>query len=172
MRVSKVNECTPIKIRKQYLNELVDFCRYGYCLEEETAKAYLEFLVDAINKVKSQKGSKVADKNLDKINTNRFNSELRRDPELVDGYFEDGKGTLSEFENLFARAFQQLKSETDEDEKRKIPQEWIKWLQDAFNNYVSRFEKRTAGINTDFADRVDWTDKGEFKGKHLPSSAK
>ena len=75
MRVSKVNKCTPIKIRKQYLNELVDFCRYDYCLEEETAKAYLEFLVDAINKVKSQKSSKVADKNLDKINTNRFNSE-------------------------------------------------------------------------------------------------
>ena len=135
-------------------------------------KPILNFLVDAINKVKSQKGSNVADKNIQKINTNRFNSELKRKPKLANCYFEDGKGTLSEFENLFAKAFQQLKSETDEDEKRKIPQEWIKWLQDAFNNYVSRFEKRTAGVDTDFADRVDWTDKGEFKGKHLPSSAK
>ena len=52
MKVSKLNEAKLNEIRyKKYVEELKDFCRYGYCLEEETAKEYLKFLVDVITKI-------------------------------------------------------------------------------------------------------------------------
>lgn len=66
----------------------------------------------------------------------------------------------------------QLKTEKDDDGKRKISQEWITWIQSAFNDYVCRFDKRDSSINADFAAEVNWSDKGKSTGKHLPSAAK
>ena len=33
-----------MRLKEKVLNELLDFCKYGYCLEEETAKTYMQFL--------------------------------------------------------------------------------------------------------------------------------
>lgn len=41
--------------------------------------------------------------------------------------------------------FNQLKTEKDDDGKRKISQEWITWIQSAFNDYVCRFGERIFG---------------------------
>lgn len=68
--------------------------------------------------------------------------------------------------------FNQLKAEKDDDGKRKISQEWITWIQSAFNDYVCRFDKRDSSINADFAAEVNWSDKGKSTSKHLPSAAK
>lgn len=39
------------KLVEEKLNEFRDFCRYGHCLEEETAKEYLKFLVNGIKNI-------------------------------------------------------------------------------------------------------------------------
>lgn len=166
MRVNK-----PVE---EKLNEFRDFCRYGYCLEEETAKEYLKFLVNGIKNITNRYKTISAD-SAHKINNKRFRDERARDNRVDDDYFESfsGKeGTLNEFEIEFRNMFNQLKTEKDDDGKRKISQEWITWIQSAFNDYVCRFDKRDSSINADFAAEVNWSDKGKSTGKHLPSAAK
>lgn len=175
MRVSRLNEERLNEIRrKKYLNELVDFCRYGYCLEEETAKDYLNFLVNRIKKI-TRRHNTITKDTAHKINNKRFKDERARDRRIDDDYFEtfsNKEGTLNEFEIEFGNMFNQLKTEKDDDGKRKIPQEWITWIQTTFNDYVCRFDKRDSSIGTDFAAEVNWVDKGKSTGKHLPSAAK
>lgn len=167
MRVNELGE--------EKLNEFRDFCRYGYCLEEETAKEYLKFLVNGIKNITNRHKTISAD-SAHKINNKRFRDERARDNRIDDDdYFESfsGKeGTLNEFEIEFRDMFNQLKTEKDDDGKRKIPQEWITWIQSAFNDYVCRFDRRDSSINADFATEVNWSDKGKNTGKHLPSAAK
>lgn len=166
MRVNK-----PVE---EKLNEFRDFCRYGYCLEEETAKEYLKFLVNGIKNITNRYKTISAD-SAHKINNKRFRDERARDNRVDDDYFESfsGKeGTLNEFEIEFRNMFNQLKTEKDDDGKRKISQEWITWIQSAFNDYVCRFDKRDSSINADFAAEVNWSDKGKSTGKHLLSAAK
>lgn len=156
------------------MNEFRDFCRYGYCLEEETAKEYLKFLVNGIKNITNRHKTISAD-SAHKINNKRFRNERARDNRIDDDYFESfsGKeGTLNEFEIEFRNMFNQLKTEKDDDGKRKISQEWITWIQSAFNDYVCRFDKRDSSINADFAAEVNWSDKGKSTSKHLPSAAK
>lgn len=157
------------------MNEFRDFCRYGYCLEEETAKEYLKFLVNGIKNITNRHKTISAD-SAHKINNKRFRDERARDNRVDDDdYFESfsGKeGTLNEFEIGFRDMLNQLKTEKDDDGKRKISQEWITWIQSAFNDYVCRFDKRDSSINADFAAEVNWSDKGKSTGKHLPSAAK
>lgn len=156
------------------MNEFRDFCRYGYCLEEETAKEYLKFLVNGIKNITNRHKTISAD-SAHKINNKRFRNERARDNRIDDDYFESfsGKeGTLNEFEIEFRNMFNQLKAEKDDDGKRKISQEWITWIQSAFNDYVCRFDKRDSSINADFAAEVNWSDKGKSTSKHLPSAAK
>lgn len=156
------------------MNEFRDFCRYGYCLEEETAKEYLKFLVNGIKNITNRHKTISAD-SAHKINNKRFRDERARDNRVDDDYFESfsGKeGTLNEFEIEFRDMLNQLKTEKDDDGKRKISQEWITWIQSAFNDYVCRFDKRDSSINADFAAEVNWSDKGKSTGKHLPSAAK
>lgn len=162
------------KLVEEKLNKFRDFCRYGYCLEEETAKEYLKFLVNGIKNITNKHKTISAD-SAHKINNKRFRNERARDNRIDDDYFESfsGKeGTLNEFEIEFRNMFNQLKTEKDDDGKRKIPQEWITWIQSAFNDYVCRFDKRYSSINADFAAEVNWSDKGKSTGKHLPSAAK
>ena len=45
----------------------VIFCRYGYCLEEETAKEYLKFLVNGIKNITNRH------KTISAFTTNLFN---------------------------------------------------------------------------------------------------
>ncbi|WP_406035421.1 hypothetical protein [Treponema saccharophilum] len=74
-----------------------------------------------------------------KINNKKFRDERARDNRIDDDYFESfsGKeGTLNEFEIEFRDMFNQLKTEKDDDGKRKIPQEWITWIQSAFNAWL------------------------------------
>lgn len=159
---------------EEKLNEFRDFCRYGYCLEEETAKEYLKFLVNGIKNITNRHKTISAD-SAHKINNKRFRNERARDNRIDDDYFESfsGKeGTLNEFEIEFRNMFNQLKTEKDDDGKRKISQEWITWIQSAFNDYVCRFDKRDSSINADFAAEVNWSDKGKSTSKHLPSAAK
>lgn len=159
-----------MKLKEKVLNELLDFCKYGYCLEEETAKEYLKFLVNGIKNI-SNKYKTVSADSAHKINNKRFEDERARNKKIKDDYFESfsGKeGTLSEFEDMF----NQLKMEKDDKGKRKIPQEWITWIQSTFNDYVCRFDKRDSSIKADFADEVNWKDKGRNTRSHLPSSAK
>jgi len=166
MRIDKLDE--------EKLNEFRDFCRYGYCLEEETAKEYLNFLVNGIKSI-TDKYKTISADTAHKINNKRFRNERTRDDRIDNDYFESfsGKeGTLSEFETEFEYMFNQLKIEKDDKGKRKIPQEWITWIQSTFNDYVCRFDKRDPSIKADFADEVNWKDKGRFTGSHLPSSAK
>ena len=156
------------------MNEFRDFCRYGYCLEEETDKEYLKFLVNGIKNITNRHKTISAD-SAHKINNKRFRDERARDNRVDDDYFESfsGKeGTLNEFEIEFRDMLNQLKTEKDDDGKRKIPQEWITWIQSTFNDYVCRFDKRDSSINADFAAEVNWSDKGKSTGKHLPSAAK
>lgn len=156
------------------MNEFRDFCRYSYCLEEETAKEYLKFLVNGIKNITNRHKTISAD-SAHKINNKRFRNERARDNRIDDDYFESfsGKeGTLNEFEIEFRNMFNQLKTEKDDDGKRKISQEWITWIQSAFNDYVCRFDKRDSSINADFAAEVNWSDKGKSTSKHLPSAAK
>lgn len=130
-----------------------DFCRYGYCLEEETAKEYLKFLVNGIKNITNRHKTISAD-SAHKINNKRFRNERARDNRVDDDYFESfsGKeGTLNEFEIEFRNMLNRLKTEKDDDGKRKISQEWITWIQSAFNDYVCRFDKRDSSINADFA---------------------
>lgn len=162
------------KLVEEKLNEFRDFCRYGHCLEEETAKEYLKFLVNGIKNITNRHKNISAD-SAHKINNKRFRNERSRDNRIDDDYFESfsGKeGTLNEFEIEFRNMFNQLKTEKDDDGKRKISQEWITWIQSAFNDYVCRFDKRNSSINADFAAEVNWSDKGKSTGKHLPSAAK
>lgn len=162
------------KLVEKKLNEFRDFCRYGYCLEEETAKEYLKFLVNGIKNITNRHKTISAD-SAHKINNKRFRNERARDNRIDDDYFESfsGKeGTLNEFEIEFRNMFNQLKTEKDDDGKRKISQEWITWIQSAFNDYVCRFDKRDSSINADFAAEVNWSDKGKSTGKHLPSAVK
>lgn len=162
------------KLVEEKLNEFRDFCRYGHCLEEETAKEYLKFLVNGIKNITNRHKTISAD-SAHKINNKRFRNERARDNRIDDDYFESfsGKeGTLNEFEIEFRNMFNQLKTEKDDDSKRKISQEWITWIQSAFNDYVCRFDKRDSSINADFAAEVNWSDKGKSTGKHLPSAAK
>lgn len=152
------------------MNEFRDFCRY----EEETAKEYLKFLVNGIKNITNKHKTISAD-SAHKINNKRFRNERARDNRIDDDYFESfsGKeGTLNEFEIEFRDMLNQLKTEKDDDGKRKISQEWITWIQSAFNDYVCRFDKRDSSINADFAAEVNWSDKGKSTGKHLPSAAK
>lgn len=162
------------KLVEEKLNEFRDFCRYSYCLEEETAKEYLKFLVNGIKNITNRHKTISAD-SAHKINNKRFRDERARDNRVDDDYFESfsGKeGTLNEFEIEFRNIFNQLKTEKDDNGKRKISQEWITWIQSAFNDYVCRFDKRDSSINADFAAEVNWSDKGKSTGKHLPSAAK
>lgn len=102
-------------------------CRYGYCLEEETAKEYLKFLVNGIKNITNRHKTISAD-SAHKINNKRFRDERARDNRVDDDYFESfsGKeGTLNEFEIEFRDMLNQLKTEKDDDGKRKISQEWI-----------------------------------------------
>lgn len=162
------------KLVEEKLNEFRDFCRYDYCLEEETAKEYLKFLVNGIKNITNRHKTISAD-SAHKINNKRFRDERARDNRVDDDYFESfsGKeGTLNEFEIEFRDMLNQLKTEKDDDGKRKISQEWITWIQSAFNDYVCRFDKRDSSINADFAAEVNWSDKGKSTGKHLSSAAK
>lgn len=164
-----------MKLREEILNEFYDFCRYGYCLEEETAKDYLKFLIDALCLIRDRYGDKAVEstENRSKVNINRFQRE-RKDlkGDANTDYFE-GK-TLADFEKDFEKVFNQLKTQHTLDGKRRISTKWIEWIQDTFNNYVARFEKRSPEISTDFRNQVDWKNKKETSntGKYLPSTAK
>lgn len=157
---------------KKYLIELKEFCKYGQCLSEETAKEYLKFLVDGICKI-TKKYKTITKDTSHKINSHRLEKELTRRAENKDDYFEgetgNREGTLEEFETDFQRMFTQLKREKDAKGNRKISQEWITWIQGTFNDYICRFDSRDADIETDFAKRVNWKGKGKSTGKHLPS---
>lgn len=164
-----------MRLKEKVLNELLDFCKYGYCLEEETAKTYMQFLVDALVKIEKSRGKKAAanEENHSKVNNNRFAGERDRlGNRAGDDYFE-GK-SLGEFEKDFEKIFNQLKTQHTLDDKRKIPAEWIVWIQDTFNNYVARFEKRNTKIDTDFRNQVDWKDKKQTSnsGRYLPSETR
>jgi len=164
-----------MRLNEKVLNEFLDFCKYGYCLEEETARTYMLFLVDALVKIERGRGKKVVanEENHSKVNNNRFTRERRRlGNQAEDDYFE-GK-SLGEFEKEFEKIFDQLKIQHTLDGKRKIPTEWIGWIQDTFNNYVARFEKRNPKTNTDFRNQVGWKDKKQTSnsGKYLPSEAR
>lgn len=170
----KVTELKQKKYKK-LLEELKDFCEYGYCLEEETARTYMLFLVDALVKIERARGKKAAanEENHSKVNNNRFAGEKDRlENRAEDDYFE-GK-SLGEFEKEFERIFNQLKIQHTLDGKRKIPTEWIVWIQNTFNNYVARFEKRNPKTNTDFRNQVGWKDKKQTSnsGKYLPFEAR
>lgn len=143
-------------------------------LKKKTAKEYLKFLVNGIKNITNRHKTISAD-SAHKINNKRFRDERARDNRVDDDYFESfsGKeGTLNEFEIGFRDMLNQLKTEKDDDGKRKISQEWITWIQSAFNDYVCRVDKRDSSINADFAAEVNWSDKGKSTGKHLPSAAK
>lgn len=162
------------KLGEEKLNEFRDFCRYGYCLEEETAKEYLKFLINGIKNI-TNRYKTISTDSAHKINNKRFRDERARDNRIDNDYFESfsGKeGTLNEFEIEFRDMFNQLKTEKGNDGKRKIPQEWITWIQTTFNDYVSRFDQRDPAIPADFAKKVNWKDKGESTGEHMPSSVR
>ena len=63
------------------------FCRYGYCLEEETAKEYLKFLVNGIKNITNRHKTISAD-TAHKINNTRFRKERERGNRIDDDYFE------------------------------------------------------------------------------------
>jgi len=164
-----------MRLREDILNEFYDFCKYGYCLEEETAKDYLKFLIDALCLIRDSYGDKAVEstENRSKVNVIRFQKEqkdLKGDANV--DYFE-GK-TLADFEKDFERMLNQLKTQHTLDGKRKISTKWIEWIQDTYNNYVARFEKRSPEISTDFRNQVSWKNKKETSntGKYLPSTAK
>lgn len=170
----KVTELKQKKYKK-LLEELKDFCKYGYCLEEETARAYLKFLIDALCLLKDKYGDKAVEntENHSKVNSSRFQKERKRLSDKANtDYFE--KQTLADFEKDFEKMFNQLKTQRTLDGKRRISTKWIEWIQDTFNNYVARFEKRSPEISTDFRNQVDWKNKKETSntGKYLPSVAK
>ena len=172
MKVSKLNEAKLNEIRyKKYVEELKDFCRYGYCLEEETASDYLKFLMKSIRKILDDgKVKEISKETSHKINTNRFDKESNK-PNRHDDYFQ-GK-SLMDFEFEFADMFHQLKTQKDDKGKPKLTKDWVEWVQGTFNDYVARFEKRDSSIDNDFEKSdVEWKDKGKSKGKHLPSKAK
>lgn len=73
MRINKLDE--------EKLNEFRDFCRYGYCLEEETAKEYLKFLINGIKNITDKHKTISADTS-HKINNKRFKNERTRDKKL------------------------------------------------------------------------------------------
>lgn len=148
---------------KQLLEDLQDFCEYGYCLQEEKAKDYLQFLVDSINKVRERYHNYTVNEVIDMINTYRFRSELRRNADLESRYFEDDNKTLGAFEHSFWKNFQLLRTSGT-----KVPPKWIEWIQNAFNRYVGRFEPRIPGLYNDFANWVDWSDKDTENGRHVP----
>ena len=157
---------------KRLIEDVKDFCIYGLqVLDEETAKDYLSFLVDAVNKVKERYGDKAVEKVDSKINTFRFNTNLATRAASAHDYFE-GK-SLEDFERAFNKMFTQLRDAKDEKGKPVVNKDWVKWIQGTFNNYICRFEKRSSDIETDLGDQVDWIDKGKYqKGDHLPSSSK
>lgn len=164
-----------MKLREEILNEFYDFCKYSYCLEEETAKDYLKFLVDALCSIRDKYGDKAVENvgNHSKVNNTRFQKERKRLSDKANtDYFE--KQTLADFEKDFEKMFNQLKTQHTLDGKRRISTKWIEWIQDTFNNYVARFEKRSPEISTDFRNQVDWKNKKETSntGKYLPSVTK
>lgn len=142
------------------------------CLNEEEAKEYLKFITNSLKQLSDKvKGLKnIPDSSLKELNRLRVDKELKRNPELKNDYFEDEDHTLASFEKEFLRMFNQLKSKKNEKGEPKVSKEWIEKIQYTFNNYLSRFEKRSTGISTDFAKELTWKDKSVDKGKHLPNS--
>lgn len=153
--------------------ETKDLCLFGQsCLNEEEAKEYLKFIVDSLKQLSDRaKGLKnIPDSSLKDLNKLRVDKELKRNPELKNDFFEDKDHTLASFEKEFLRMFNQLKSKKNEKGELKVSKEWIEKIQYTFNNYLSRFEKRSSDISTDFAKELNWKDKNVDKGKHLPNS--
>lgn len=170
----KVTELKQKKYKK-LLEELKDFCEYGECLQEETAKDYLKFLIDALCLIRDRYGDKAVEntENRSKVNSIRFQKEREDLKDKADTDYFEGQ-TLAGFEKDFERMFSQLKTQYTLDGKRKISTKWIEWIQDTFNNYVARFEKRSPEISTDFRNQAGWKNKKGTSntGKYLPSAAK
>lgn len=166
--------CTSKKSLKEdcskLLEDLKDFCRFGYCLKEENAKEYLQFLVSAIRKILDNTDLKTISKSTShKINTSRFKDQIKTQKFQAD-YFENK--TLSEFEADFAKIFQDLKLQKDVKNVPKVPKDWIMWIQGTFNDYVARFKKRDSSIDNDFEKtKITWKGKKQDTRRFLPSSA-
>lgn len=171
---ASTKRCTSKKFLKEdyskLLEDLKDFCRFGYCLKEENAKEYLQFLVSAIRKILDNTDLKTISKSTShKINTSRFKYQIQFQKTQAD-YFENK--TLSDFETDFAKIFQELKLQKSVDGVPRVPKDWIGWIQGTFNDYVARFKKRDSSIDNDFEKtKITWKGKKQDTRKFLPSSA-
>lgn len=123
---------------RELLQETKDYFLYGECLQEETAESYLKYLKDNWESFDLEQTGTALDAELDSINTNRFNEQLK-DLEKKEDYFEG-----SSFEE-FKRGFQeklQRNTEFSNAQKRQV--------QMIFNEYVSKFQ------GTKFKKYADW----------------
>lgn len=128
------------KSRGQILNETLDFCKYYYCLQEETAKDYFEFLKKSWDDFDLDQSGNALDAELDSINIRGFNSESK-DLSKEDNYFSNS--TLSEFKLEFIKVLKEDKS---------IPSSQKRKMQMIFNNYYEKFKRSS------LRKYVDWED--------------
>lgn len=170
MRISKLNEEKLQETEyKNYLNEVVDLCLYGRCLNEETANKYFEFLItDGLKKVdlNNQEAEKLND-SIDKVNMDRFNKELDslsndESKYNCEGYFE-GK-TFAKFRKDFKKLL------IDKKNDKSLTRKEIENILYVFDLYCSRFVKNNDAprktneyINPTFRDKAHWIDMQKDK---------
>lgn len=186
MRALRLNENRLIEMhRRKYLNELLDFCLYESCLQEEAARDYFEWLKDRVVEDKRfdferkdyYKGGKKSKVNystdiLEPTAVDRFKYEQRfmNQTDFQHAYFqsddenknlEKGKNigiSLDDFINEF-KNYLKTRKDVSDSQRMKIA--------DCFEYYCDMFAKDkfveydwwTTPTAPTFSDEVSWKNK-------------
>lgn len=152
------------------LDECIDFVKYGKCLSEETANAYLVYLKNTFDSLKERNNNTEMDlksqkKLVQKINTLRVQKELE-DSKKSKNYFED-----KDLE-YFGREVEKLlrhpenivfKDENDNIIEKDITQTDINNFKLCYSNYYSRLADKTDSVDHDLRNKVLWVGKDTKK---------
>lgn len=176
MKVSKFNkEKLNEVLRRKYLNELIDFCLYENCLQEETAREYFDWLIDKIENDGdyAKIGGKTEKEILQTSALDRWNEEKRQmrnqiENGVIINYFGDNQSFndfVSDFEKELKRGIDNRTIE-----KRDLPK--IRACFDYYCNLFSYREKASRSSNWAeprpyFSKKVTWKGKdSEYDRKH------
>lgn len=168
MRVSRLNEekLNEIKHRK-YLNELIDFCLYESCLNEETAREYFEWLAKKIKNDGdyAKIGGKTEKEILQASALERWEEEKRQmRNQTENGVITDYFGENQSFNDFVWDFEKELKNGIDNGEidKKDLPK--IRACFDYYCDLFSYREKTSRSSNWDepkphFSKKVTWKGK-------------
>ena len=165
MKVSKLTERKLQETEyKNCLNEMIDFCLYESCLNEETAKDYFKFLInDGLSKIDwKNKNAYEQNEEIDAVSFDRFNKEKKRltadkDKYNEEGYFESK--SFAEFRNDFKKLLKNKKND------KSLTKDEIGNILLMFDLYCSRFSQNLDKLQTKqgvilptFRNEAKWVD--------------